>query len=80
MAAIEDLDALNRGINTRAAALADASVEIVEQWDRLAQIGAQREDHAAALLANLLPHLEAMRRYVSTCIEQIKTFQANPFS
>lgn len=76
---IASLDALNCGINKRVSAVADETVDIVGQWDRLGGIGAKRDDHAAALMAKLKPHLAELARYATAAVEMIKRLEADPF-
>lgn len=77
--AIAKLPELNRDLNALRAHLADESDEIGERWEALASIGAGRDDHAAALVARLRPHLEALRGFAERCIVQVDAIAADPF-
>jgi hypothetical protein len=70
---------LNSGINKRVSTVADETVEIVGQWDRLGRIGGQRDDHAAELMAKLLPGLRELARYAEAAVKLVEQFKADPF-
>ena len=53
--------------------------EIAEKWAILGQVGGQRDDHAAMLLARLRPHLAEIARFAATCDKQITSMVADPF-
>ncbi len=53
--------------------------DVEEQWNALARMGAQRDDHAAELLGKLRPHLEGIASFCSRCVEQINAMKADPF-
>lgn len=76
---IGDLDTLNANLNRRLSAVADETVEIVGQWDRLGAIGAQRDDYAACLMVKIKPHLRELARYATAAVAMIERLEANPF-
>lgn len=54
--------------------------EIIQQWEGLGRIGAQREDHAAELLKRLLPQLRKVSSFVETVEQQLSDVIADPFA
>lgn len=76
---IETLDVLNATINGKVSRIADETVRIVEQWDGLVRVGGQRDDHAADLLANLLPGLRELARFAGHAVVTLEEFKRNPF-
>lgn len=79
VAMIKTLDQLNAGINRKVSGLADETVDIVEQWDRLGAVGGQRDDHQAQLLMRLVPHLKSLASFATACVERIEQYHADPF-
>jgi len=77
--AITDLPELIRQINARVSPLVWETEDIAENWDRLGQLGGQRDDHAAELLCRLRPSLENIARFCTDCATQITRMKADPF-
>lgn len=77
--AIEGLPTLLEKLDTLRQQLAYECEEIAEQWQQLGRIGGQRDDHAAALLSRLGPHLGETARFATACTEQIAKHVADPF-
>ncbi len=76
---IEDLDGLLENLNRRGLGLTKEVKTIQGQWARMGAIGAQREDHAAALLGGLLIHLYSLSSFAERCHDQIVELQKDPF-
>ena len=55
------------------------STAIELEWAELGRLGAQRADHAAALLARLLPAIGRQIAFLQTCRDQITQCVQNPF-
>lgn len=77
--AITDLPELIRQINARVSPLVWETEDIAENWARLGQLGAQRDDHAAELLCRLRPSLENIAKFCTDCATQITRMKADPF-
>ena len=77
--AIQNLDDLMKQFNARLAHMHTEADEIGEQWYALGRAGGQRDDHAAALLAKLRPHLSGLATFATTCEEQVDRMMADPF-
>ena len=50
------------------------------RWTRLGNIGAQRADHAAKLMTELIDPLRQMQDFADIAIMQIKEMSSNPFA
>lgn len=77
--AIQQLDELRQAINRQVSQLGYEADDIGESWALLGQQGAQRDDHAAMLLARLRPHLRDLSAFLKTCEIQLDGFVADPF-
>jgi hypothetical protein len=60
--------------------LAKDAAQVQEQWAALGSMGAQRDDHAAALLTKLRQPLWRLQSFASTCHDQIGAWHAEPFA
>lgn len=78
--AIEKLPGLLAKLDQYREAIARQSAECAASWQQLGRIGAQREDHAAKLLANVGAEMESLRRFAEIVVTQIADLQANPFA
>ena len=76
---IAQVDTLAAYVDDIASALRAEIKTVSAQWQQLGRIGAQREDHAAALLAQLSGHLADLERLARNAQEQIKQMNDNPF-
>lgn len=77
--AVEALPNLVEEIDELAGELAADVLLVEQQWESLGRVGGQRADHAAALLANLLPTLRRLARHTIDCAKQIEALRADPF-
>ena len=77
--AMAGLDSLVSKIDEIHAHLADEASEVSEQWETLGNMGAKREDHGAALLSRLRPHLQSLASFAGACQQQIDSLVADPF-
>jgi hypothetical protein len=70
---------VGRALLQRVSHLRDEADEIAEQWEGLGRAGGQRDDHAAALLLRLEPHLRDLATFADRCRQQILDMHADPF-
>jgi hypothetical protein len=70
---------MGRALLQRVSHLRDEADEIAEQWEALGRAGGQRDDHAAALLMRLEPHLRDLATFADRCRQQIIAMHADPF-
>ena len=76
---IEKIPGLLGELNRRVSFLRAETEGIQDQWEGLANLGAQRPDHAAQLLIMLEPHLEGLATFCRNCAEHIRLVKADPF-
>ena len=77
--AIEHTDNMLGKLNQIVSAIRCETESNAEEWAMLGQMGAQRDDHAAMLLARLRPALSELSRVAATMEKQIDTMVADPF-
>ena len=77
--AVESLDELNKQAQDMADYIHAESVQIKVEWEGLRQAGGIREDHAAALLMRLRPHLDRLAHFCSNVETQIGMMHDDPF-
>lgn len=66
-------------LNQRLSDLQQGVSVIQKQWSNLGKIGGQRDDHAAELLAKLLPDLREIQRFSGAVIQQVEGIRRKPF-
>jgi hypothetical protein len=76
---IEGLPELREHLHAILAEIDSAGVRAAGQWTGLRNLGAQRADHAAALLRDVAEHMEALAEYAVDCRDQLAKAIANPF-
>lgn len=52
---------------------------VTKQWEGLGRIGAQREDHGAALVQHMLPVMIATRNTLNRMLDQLGEVHQHPF-
>jgi len=77
--AIATSDDLVSRIDAMTAELKREVVAIQTQWARLGEMGAQRDDHGAALLKNIRSHVHCLNTFCANVDEQLGDLIANPF-
>jgi hypothetical protein len=76
---IERLEGLLETIEQHHAELERRARQIQQQWAGLGACGGQRADHAAALLATLVPELFRLEKLCTSVRARIAGWQAYPF-
>ena len=79
MKAIAKVETIGNKLSDLVNALRAEAYEVAAQWERMGDMGAQRDDHAAELLGRLIPHLQEIARFTGTCNAQIARMKADPF-
>ena len=77
--ALDSLDSLTGRINKHCNELNNQAHSIAVQWAGLRQVGGQRADHAAELIATLRPHLRGLAAFASSVETQLTAILADPF-
>jgi hypothetical protein len=77
--AIKTIDTLLATLNLKVDTIRKEIEQIGIQWVQLGRTGGQREDHAAALLANLTPKFETLAKFCHDVAEELKAIKENPF-
>lgn len=76
---MNSLDQLTPELDVLVARLNREVRQIAEQWRQLRRLGATRDDHAAALLANLIPHFAAIAAFATLRESVIRELLKDPF-
>ena len=76
---IGKLDDLADIVDVLASKVRSKTNNVSYQWMRLGNIGAQRADHAAKLMTDLLEPLREMREFAENAQQQIQDMHRNPF-
>lgn len=71
---------IGRALIAKVSHLRDEADELQERWEALGNAGGQRDDHAAALLMALEPHLRDVAQFAEQCRQQIIGMHDNPFN
>ena len=72
-------ESVGRALIAKVSHLRDEADELQERWEGLGHAGGQRDDHAAALLMALEPHLRDIAQFAERCRQQIVGMHDNPF-
>lgn len=79
--AIATLPILIERIDSMRQEIGRATASATTQWDGLGRIGGQRDDHAAALLAeHVKPSIAALRAFLQRVETQMAEMQRDPFA
>lgn len=76
---VAKLNELRGQLNRLVSQLGYEMDEIAERWAMLGNIGGQRDDHAAALVGTLRPHLDDLSRFCAAVSTQLTAMVADPF-
>jgi hypothetical protein len=79
---IEAIESVDKLLDRASRIVADLRLEVDElanEWGGLKCAGGGREDHAALLLARLLPHLARLQSFASIAQGQLATIVHDPF-
>jgi hypothetical protein len=79
MKAVAKVETIGNKLSDLVDALRAEAYDVAAQWERIGDMGAQREDHAAEILGRLIPHLQEIARFSGTCLAQIARMKADPF-
>ena len=82
MGTIEAIDSVDQLVEQSGRFVADMRLEadeLANAWEGLKSAGGGREDHAALLLARLIPHLAALQSFAEVARGQLSAIVKDPF-